>query len=79
MTQFLLYQLWQFAQWLERPLAFRGRQIAISQGTLPVMPQPADFGGFLYDLIRPSQRDMPMVSQKLHELPTLVNGLEAEL
>jgi hypothetical protein len=42
------------------------------------MPQPADFGGFLYDPTLPSQRDMPTVAETLHELPTLANGLEAE-
>jgi hypothetical protein len=43
------------------------------------MPQPADFGGFLYDLTWPSQRDMPKVARTLLELPTLANGLDAEL
>jgi hypothetical protein len=42
------------------------------------MPQPADFGGFLYDLTRPSQRDMPTVVQTSSELSTLTNGLAAE-
>jgi hypothetical protein len=42
------------------------------------MPQPAGFGGFLYDPTRPSECDMPMVAQTLCELPTLANGLEAE-
>jgi hypothetical protein len=50
----------------------------ICQGTLPDMQQPADFGGFLDDLARPSQRDMPTVTQTLRESPTLTNGLEAE-
>jgi hypothetical protein len=48
------------------------------QRNLPDMPQPADFGAFLYNLTRPSQHDMPMVAQTLCELPTLANGLEAE-
>jgi hypothetical protein len=43
-------------------LAYRGRHSAICQGTLPDMPQPADFGGFLYDPTRPSQCDMPTVA-----------------
>jgi hypothetical protein len=43
------------------------------------MPQPADFDGFLYDPTRPSQRDMPTVTQKtLRKLSTLANGLKAE-
>jgi hypothetical protein len=42
------------------------------------MPQSADFGGFLYDPTRLSQRDMPTVAQTLHELPTLANVLEAD-
>jgi hypothetical protein len=42
------------------------------------MPQPADFGGFFYDLTRPSQPEMPTVAQTLRELPTIANGLEAE-
>jgi hypothetical protein len=48
---------------------YRGRHSAICQGTLP-----ADFGGFLYDPTRSSQRDM----STLRELPTLANGLAAE-
>jgi hypothetical protein len=42
------------------------------------MPQLADFGGFLYDLTQPSQRDMPTVAQTLRGLPTLTNGLEVD-
>jgi hypothetical protein len=42
------------------------------------MPQPTGFGGFLYNLTRLSQLDMPTVAQTLHKLPTLANGLEAE-
>jgi hypothetical protein len=42
------------------------------------MPQKADFGGFLYDLTRHSQCEMPTVAQTLRELPTLANGLEEE-
>jgi hypothetical protein len=34
----------------DRLLAFRGRHSAICQRALPDMPQPADFGGFYYDL-----------------------------
>jgi hypothetical protein len=49
-TRPLIRRLWQFAHWLERPLAYRSRHSAICQGTLPDMPQPADFGGFV---IRP--------------------------
>jgi hypothetical protein len=45
--------------------------ITIYKGTLPDMPQPADFGGFYYDLNWLSQHDMPMVTQTLRELPTL--------
>jgi hypothetical protein len=47
--------------------------------TLPNMPQPADFDGFLYNPAQFSQHDVPMVTQTLRELPTLTNGLEAEL
>jgi hypothetical protein len=63
---------------LGRPLAYRCNHSAICQGTLPDMPQPADFGGFLYDPTHPSQHDMPTVAQILRELPTLANGLEAK-
>jgi hypothetical protein len=42
------------------------------------MPQPADFGGFLYDPTQPSQHNMPTVTQTWRELPTLANELEAE-
>jgi hypothetical protein len=42
------------------------------------MPQPAEFGGFVYDLTQPLQRDMTTVTQTLRELPTLVNEIEAE-
>jgi hypothetical protein len=38
-----------FAQWLGRPLAYRGSYSLICQGTLPNMPQLADFGGFYYN------------------------------
>jgi hypothetical protein len=58
-------------------LAYRGRHSAICQETLPDVPQPADFGGFLYDLTWPSQRDVSTVAQTLRDLPTLTNGLEA--
>jgi hypothetical protein len=50
----------------------------IWQGNFPDMPQPADFGGFLYNPTRPSQYNMPTVTQTLCELPTLANGLEAK-
>jgi hypothetical protein len=49
MTQLLICQLCPFSQWLGRPLVYRGCHIAICQGTLPDMPQLADFGGFYYD------------------------------
>jgi hypothetical protein len=42
------------------------------------MPQPSDFGGFLYDPNLLSQRDLPRVAQTLRNLPTLANGLEVE-
>jgi hypothetical protein len=35
------------------------------------MPQPADFGGFLYDPTQLSQRNIPTVTQTFHELQTL--------
>jgi hypothetical protein len=41
-------QLWHFAQWLGRPLAYRAVTSAIckrlAQGALPDIQQPADFG-----------------------------------
>jgi hypothetical protein len=43
------------------------------------MPQLADFGRFLYNLTQPSKYDMPMDAQRLRKLPTLANGLVAEL
>jgi hypothetical protein len=55
----LICLLWQFAQWLGLPLAYPRRHSAVCQWTLPDMPQLADFGGFLYDPARPSQREMP--------------------
>jgi hypothetical protein len=42
------------------------------------MPQLAEFGGFLNEPNRPSQRDMSTVAQTLRELPTLAKVLEAE-
>jgi hypothetical protein len=48
-TRHLIRRLWQFAQRLGRPLAYRGRHSAICQGTLPGMPQPVDFGRFYHD------------------------------
>jgi hypothetical protein len=38
-----------------------------AKGILPNMPQPADIGGFLYDLTWPSQHDMPTIAQTLRE------------
>jgi hypothetical protein len=75
-TRLLIRRLWQFAQWLGRPLAYHGHHSAICQGTLPDMPQPADFGGFYFDpatdlLAYPAVTAVicPRSSQPLHELP----------
>jgi hypothetical protein len=47
-TQYLIHQLWHFAQWLGRPLAYGCRHSVIRQGALPNMPQLAGFGGFIF-------------------------------
>jgi hypothetical protein len=47
-TQLLFFRLWQFAQCLGGPLAYRSHTSLICQGTLPDMPQTAAFGRFLY-------------------------------
>jgi hypothetical protein len=48
MTRLLFRRLWQFAQWLGRSLAYRGRQSAICQGTLSNMQKSDNFGEFYY-------------------------------
>jgi hypothetical protein len=58
-TRRLFPRLWQFAQWLGRPLAYRGRHSAICQGTLPGMPQTADLGGFYYDSALNLKQNLP--------------------
>jgi hypothetical protein len=68
-----------------RPLAFRCCHSAICQGTLPGMPQRADFGGFYYDRSSDLLAYHAVTAaicqrspQTLRELPTLANGLDAE-
>jgi hypothetical protein len=48
MTRHLNRQLWHFAQWLGRPLAYRRRHSAKCQWALPDMPQLSDFGRFFF-------------------------------
>jgi hypothetical protein len=61
MTQHLIRRLWHFAQWLGRPLVYRGHHSAICQGALPDMPQPADFGRFF----KCDVHDMPTIAQAI--------------
>jgi hypothetical protein len=86
MTRHLIRRLWQLTQRLGRPLAYRSRHSAIIQGTLPGMPQSADFGGFYYDRSSNLFAYRAVTAticqrwpQRLHELPTLANRLEADL
>jgi hypothetical protein len=58
----LICRLWHFAQWLGRPLAYRGSPSAICQGALPNMPLLPDFGRFFCDV-----RNMPTVTQPLRK------------
>jgi hypothetical protein len=60
-TRHLIRRLWHFAQWLGRPLAYRGRNSVICQGALPDTPQPEDFGGFCVC----AGRDMTTVAQTI--------------
>jgi hypothetical protein len=83
MTRLLFPQLRQFALWLGRLLAYRGRHSAICQGTLSNMPKPANFNGFYYNLASNLLayctatalicKQWPL---SLHKLPTLANRLE---
>jgi hypothetical protein len=84
MTQHLIRRLWQLVQRLGRLLAYRAVTATIGQGTLPGMPQPADFGGFYYyqstNILAYSAVTAAicqLLPQTLREMPTLANRLEA--
>jgi hypothetical protein len=76
MTRLLLPRLRQFAHsrngWDE--WAYLGHHSKICQGTLPDMPQPADFGRFYFDLA-----SIGILCCDVRDMPTPANRLEAEL
>jgi hypothetical protein len=69
-TRHLIRQLWHFTQWLCQLLSYRGRHSAICQGSLPDMPQPADFFNVTSAICQRSPKP-------LRELPRIANGLDA--